>query len=77
MEKRRVWPFVQSMCVIAGCSAFAYSISRLPQMDASDGLPLALPTILEPNVSAFHLYVVRIQPARPAKTHRQIFDELR
>lgn len=44
---------------------------------AFDGLPLALPTILEPNVSAFHLYVVRIQPARTAKTHRQIFDELR
>lgn len=46
--------------------------------DAALGnLPLALPTILKSNISAFHLYVVRVQPARTAKTHRQIFDELR
>lgn len=44
---------------------------------ALSNLPLALPTILEHNVSAFHLYVVRIKPALVAKTHRQIFDELR
>ncbi|MDW5443922.1 UDP-4-amino-4,6-dideoxy-N-acetyl-beta-L-altrosamine transaminase [Polaromonas sp. SM01] len=40
-------------------------------------LPLTLPTILDHNISAFHLYVVRIQPAQTPKTHRQIFDELR
>lgn len=46
--------------------------------DAALGaLPLTLPAILEHNISAFHLYVVRIQPARTAKSHRQIFDELR
>jgi UDP-4-amino-4,6-dideoxy-N-acetyl-beta-L-altrosamine transaminase len=44
---------------------------------ALSGLPLALPAILEHNISAFHLYVVRIQPAGTAKSHRQIFDELR
>ncbi len=46
--------------------------------DAALGaLPLTLPAILEHNISAFHLYVVRIQPLRTAKSHRQIFDELR
>lgn len=44
---------------------------------ALSSLPLALPAILEQNISAFHLYVVRIQPAGTRKSHRQIFDELR
>jgi dTDP-4-amino-4,6-dideoxygalactose transaminase len=29
------------------------------------------------NTSAFHLYVVRLQPGGVQKTHRQVFDELR
>jgi UDP-4-amino-4,6-dideoxy-N-acetyl-beta-L-altrosamine transaminase len=41
------------------------------------GLPLQLPTLLPGNVSAHHLYVVRLQRAAVAKTHRQVFDELR
>jgi UDP-4-amino-4,6-dideoxy-N-acetyl-beta-L-altrosamine transaminase len=44
---------------------------------ALGGLPLTLPAILEHNISAFHLYVVRIEPVRTAKSHRRIFDELR
>ena len=40
------------------------------------GLPLQLPTVLPGNVSAFHLYVVRIIAAA-GKTRRQVFDELR
>ncbi|MET0535997.1 MAG: UDP-4-amino-4,6-dideoxy-N-acetyl-beta-L-altrosamine transaminase [Steroidobacter sp.] len=39
--------------------------------------PLRLPLIEPGNVSAFHLYVVRLQPGATRKTHRQVFDELR
>jgi hypothetical protein len=42
MEQRRVWTSVQSIGVIGACSAFAYSISCLPNMEASDGPVLAL-----------------------------------
>lgn len=45
--------------------------------DASlQGLPLQLPTVHPENRSAFHLYVVRLQPGT-GKAHRQVFDELR
>jgi UDP-4-amino-4,6-dideoxy-N-acetyl-beta-L-altrosamine transaminase len=40
-------------------------------------LPLQLPTVLPGNRSAFHIYVVRVQPDRARKTHRQVFDGLR
>lgn len=39
------------------------------------GLPLRLPVVQPGNLSAFHLYVVRLQGAR--KTHREVFDEMR
>ena len=44
---------------------------------ALEGLPLQLPAVQAPNRSAFHLYVVRIQPGSTERSHRQIFDELR
>ncbi len=40
-------------------------------------LPLQLPTLLPGNRSAFHLYVIRLKREATAKTHRQIFEELR
>lgn len=40
-------------------------------------LPLLLPTVQPENRSAFHLYVVQLKLNATAKTHRQIFDELR
>jgi dTDP-4-amino-4,6-dideoxygalactose transaminase len=40
-------------------------------------LPLQLPETLPGNYSAYHLYVVRLRLAHIAKTHRQVFDELR
>jgi UDP-4-amino-4,6-dideoxy-N-acetyl-beta-L-altrosamine transaminase len=39
-------------------------------------LPLQLPTVQPQNRSAFHLYVVRLQPAA-RKSHREVFAELR
>jgi UDP-4-amino-4,6-dideoxy-N-acetyl-beta-L-altrosamine transaminase len=39
------------------------------------GLPLRLPVVQPGNVSAFHLYVVRLHGAK--KTHREVFDEMR
>lgn len=39
-------------------------------------LPLQLPTIQPGNMSAFHLYVVRLRPSA-ARTHREVFDMLR
>jgi UDP-4-amino-4,6-dideoxy-N-acetyl-beta-L-altrosamine transaminase len=41
------------------------------------GLPLVLPSLLSGNRSAFHLYVVRVDPAKTKKTRRQVFDGLR
>lgn len=41
------------------------------------GLPLRLPTVLPGNISAFHLYVVRLHLGAITKGHRQVFDELR
>lgn len=40
-------------------------------------LPLMLPTVLPGNLSAFHLYVVRLQTAPGRPTHRHLFDQLR
>lgn len=40
-------------------------------------LPLQLPTVQPGNQSAFHLYVVRLKLNAAAKTHRQVFDDLR
>ena len=44
---------------------------------ALKGLPLQLPTVQPQNRSAFHLYVVRLTRNASAKTHRQVFEELR
>jgi dTDP-4-amino-4,6-dideoxygalactose transaminase len=41
------------------------------------GLALQLPTVQPQNRSAFHLYVVRMQPAAARKAHRAVFEELR
>ena len=41
------------------------------------GLPLQLPSVRKENVSALHLYVVRLEVSASTKTHRQVFDELR
>ncbi|MFZ1906442.1 MAG: UDP-4-amino-4,6-dideoxy-N-acetyl-beta-L-altrosamine transaminase [Steroidobacteraceae bacterium] len=41
------------------------------------GLALQLPTVQPQNRSAFHLYVVRMQPATARKAHRAVFEELR
>lgn len=40
-------------------------------------LPLILPTVVPPNRSAFHLYVVRVKANRAAKPHVRVFRELR
>lgn len=40
------------------------------------GLPLQLPAIDVGNLSAFHLYVVRVKPG-VTRTHRAVFDDLR
>lgn len=40
-------------------------------------LPLRLPVVDPQNHSAFHLYVVRLEPRATGKSHRQVFDELR
>jgi len=40
-------------------------------------LPLQLPTVRSENLSAFHLYVIRLNRETISKTHRQVFDELR
>jgi UDP-4-amino-4,6-dideoxy-N-acetyl-beta-L-altrosamine transaminase len=40
-------------------------------------LPLTLPTVLPGNLSAFHLYVVRLQPAPGRPSRRRLFDQLR
>jgi dTDP-4-amino-4,6-dideoxygalactose transaminase len=41
------------------------------------GLPLQLPLVQAGNRSAFHLYVVRVQPSAAGETHRRTFDALR
>lgn len=45
--------------------------------EALKDLPIRLPFVLAENRSAFHLYVVRIKGGSAAKTHKQVFDELR
>lgn len=40
-------------------------------------LSLRLPHVEAGNLSAFHLYVVRLQSGATRKSHRQVFDELR
>ncbi|MBU4230845.1 MAG: UDP-4-amino-4,6-dideoxy-N-acetyl-beta-L-altrosamine transaminase [Proteobacteria bacterium] len=40
-------------------------------------LPLQLPNVQPENISAFHLYVVRLKRNSTDITHRQVFDELR
>jgi UDP-4-amino-4,6-dideoxy-N-acetyl-beta-L-altrosamine transaminase len=44
---------------------------------ALGGLPLRLPNVAPEVLSSFHLYVVRLRRDAVAKTHRQVFDELR
>ncbi len=41
------------------------------------GMPLRLPSVQPDNLSAFHLYVVRVKPDAAGRSHRQVFDELR
>lgn len=41
------------------------------------GLPLVLPTISPGNMSAFHLYVVRLRTNAVRKTQREVFEALR
>ena len=41
------------------------------------GLPLTLPTVLPRNLSAFHLYVVRLRTALSRLNHRQLYEYLR
>ena len=41
------------------------------------GLPLRLPVVRAENVSAFHLYAVRLHRGAVSKSHHQLFDELR
>ena len=41
------------------------------------GLPLRLPFVRAENVSAYHLYMVRLRLVEISKTHRQVFEELR
>jgi UDP-4-amino-4,6-dideoxy-N-acetyl-beta-L-altrosamine transaminase len=38
---------------------------------------LKLPWVRSENLSAYHLYTVRLQPGACAKSHRMVFDELR
>jgi dTDP-4-amino-4,6-dideoxygalactose transaminase len=45
--------------------------------EALQALPLQLPSVQPQNRSAFHLYVVRLQPTAVRKSHRQVFEELR
>ena len=45
--------------------------------EALRGVPVQLPFVLSENRSAFHLYIVRIKRESAAKTHKQVFDELR
>jgi len=45
--------------------------------EAFRGLPLQLPKVSDESRSAFHLYVVRVDLAAVAKTHKGIFDSLR
>jgi len=42
-----------------------------------EGLPMTLPWQHQHSYSAFHLYVVRLQPDRSSRTHRDVFDSLR
>jgi UDP-4-amino-4,6-dideoxy-N-acetyl-beta-L-altrosamine transaminase len=44
---------------------------------ALKGLPLQLPRVLPGNVSAFHIYVVRLERPAAAARHREVFEELR
>ena len=39
-------------------------------------LPLRLPVVRDGNVSAYHLYMIRLRLDEISKTHRQVFDEL-
>lgn len=41
-----------------------------------DEFPLQLPIVKPGNKSAFHLYVVRLQPHAFGKTHREVFNNL-
>jgi UDP-4-amino-4,6-dideoxy-N-acetyl-beta-L-altrosamine transaminase len=45
--------------------------------EALQALPLQLPSVQPQNRSAFHLYVVRLQPTAVRRSHRQVFEELR
>lgn len=44
---------------------------------ALEDLPLRLPVVQPENLSAFHLYAVRLKSGASRRTHRQVFDELR
>ena len=40
-------------------------------------LPIRFPKILKQNFSSYHLYVIRVKSELLAKTHKQIFSELK
>jgi dTDP-4-amino-4,6-dideoxygalactose transaminase len=42
-----------------------------------EALPVQRPTVAPGNLSAFHLYVVRLRLQSVARTHREVFDALR
>jgi len=44
---------------------------------ALEGLPLLRPTVLPENISAFHIYVIRLLPDAGSETHRRVYDQLR
>ena len=45
--------------------------------DLLSGIPLVLPTIRPGNISAFHLYVVRLRANVVQRSQREVFDSLR
>ncbi len=45
--------------------------------DMLDGLPLQRPTVTAGNLSAFHLYVVRLRLEAISRSHREVFEGLR
>ncbi len=45
--------------------------------EALSGLPLRLPFVRSENISAYHLYMIRLRLDEMTKTHREVFEELR
>lgn len=45
--------------------------------EALRGIPARLPIVRDANRSAFHLYVIRVDPSRARRSRREVFDALR